>query len=375
MRVASVRDPVRVAYGERGLWSISATGELTRVDPATGDEVVRLGLGIVPSGLAIGAGSVWVTGKSSPTVFRIDPAVNEVVDRFPLPMGGVVTEQTGEVAVGAGSVWIGHGAFNPGAWVERLDPETGHVQKRFSILAGDVDHLAFGEGALWVASTPSGELRKIDPRTNEVVFKRVLQAQLCCVAAGGGFVWAASNPDGVIWKLTPSGRVLPTIELHAPVQGFAYGDGALWAALGDRGKAIRIDPTTDEIREYTIGHSVTSVDAYDGLVAAGVRQTIADMTGGLSGDVVRVGRKGPELFDSGAPIDPAFVAPTWDAWQEMFHYATCARLVNYPDKEGEAGRTLVPDVAENLPAVSTAAGPTHSRSVRASASRRRPTKR
>ena len=352
VRVASVRDPVRVAYGSGALWSISATGELTRVDPATGEEVARLGLGVVPSGLAIGARSVWVTGKTSPTVFRIDPAVNEVVDRFPLPMGGVVTEQTGEVAVGAGSVWIGHGAFNPGAWVERLDPETGHVQKRFSILAGDVDHLAFGEGALWVASTPSGELRKIDPRTNEVVFKRVLQSQLCCVAAGGGFVWAASNPDGVIWKLTTSGRVLPTIELHAPVQGLAYGDGALWAALGDEGKAIRIDPTTDEIREYTVGHSVTSVDADDGVVAAGVRQSIADVTGALTGDVARVAKKGPELFDSGAPVEPAFVAPTWDAWQEMFHYATCARLVNYPDKEGEAGRTVVPDVAEDLPAVS-----------------------
>jgi DNA-binding SARP family transcriptional activator/ABC-type transport system substrate-binding protein len=352
VRAAPVRDTVRVAYGEGALWSISSTGELSRVDPNTGKEVARLGLGVEPSGLAVGAGSVWVTGRSSPTLLRIDPAVNEVADRFPLPMKGVVTDQVGEVAPGAGSVWIGHGAFNPGAWIERLDPETGHVQKRFAILAGDVDHVVFAEGALWVASTPAGELRKIDPRTNEVVFRRELQSDLCCVAAGGGYVWAASNPEGVVWKLTTAGQILPTIELHAPIKSLSYGDGALWAALGDKGKAVRVDPTTDEIREYDLGHSVTSVSADHGLVAAGVRQSIGDVTQDLSGRVAWVGRKGPKLFDSGAPVEPAFAGPTWDAWQQMFHYATCARLLNYPDQEGDAGRALAPEVAKALPKVS-----------------------
>ena len=36
----------------------------------------------------------------------------------------------------------------------------------------------------------------------------------------------------------------------------------------------------------------------------------------------------------------------------MFHYATCARLLNHPDAEGDAGRRIVPDVAEDLPEVS-----------------------
>ena len=31
---------------------------------------------------------------------------------------------------------------------------------------------------------------------------------------------------------------------------------------------------------------------------------------------------------------------------------TCARLLNYPDEEGDSGRTLVPDVAADLPEVS-----------------------
>ena len=31
---------------------------------------------------------------------------------------------------------------------------------------------------------------------------------------------------------------------------------------------------------------------------------------------------------------------------------TCARLLNYPDAEGDAGRRLVPEVAEDFPEVS-----------------------
>jgi hypothetical protein len=290
-------------------------------------------------------------------------------------MKGVETDQTGEVAVGAGSVWVGHGAFNPGAWLERLDARTGRVQHRFSILAGDVDHLAFGEGALWVASTPSGELRKIDPRRDTVVFKRTLESELCCVAAGGGYVWAASNPDGVLWKITTNGNVLPTIDLHSPVTSLKYADGAVWAALGDEGTAIRIDPTTNETVTYDIGHSVTSVDVRKGLVAAGVRTSIEDVTGELSGDVVWVGRKGNELFDSGAPTDPAFTSPTWDGPQEMFHYATCARLKTIPTREGDAGRRIVPDVAEDSPAIPARGARSPSGSEEDSASRPRRTRR
>ena len=170
------------------------------------------------------------------------------------------------MTVGAGSVWVGHGAFNPGASVERLDPETGRVQHRFSILAGDVNHLAFGEGALWVASTP-GEARKIDPQTDEVVFMRKLQAEALLRRGRRRLVWAASNPDGVVW-VTTNGSVLPTIKLRPQSRASLTPTGRS-GPLGEEGTAVRIDPTTDETREYDVGHSVTSVDVRNGLIAAG----------------------------------------------------------------------------------------------------------
>jgi DNA-binding SARP family transcriptional activator/ABC-type transport system substrate-binding protein len=351
-REVPVRDTIRIRFGYGSLWSVSKDGELTRLDPTTGKTLATLGLGIKPAGLAVGEGLVWVTNRNGPTLLRVDPTVNEPLEPFHLLTKGLGTHLTGEVATGAGSVWVGHGGFNPGAFVERLDAKTGRLQHRFSILGGDADHLAFAYGALWVASTASGELRKIDPRTNKPVLIRPLQAELCCVAAGGGYVWAATNPEGKVWKVAKNGSVLGTIQLGSAVANLTFADGALWAALGDDGKVVQVDPTTDEPHEYDLGHSVTSVDVHAGLVAAGVRQSIEDVTGNLSGDVVWVGTKQHKLFDSGAPVEPAFTSPTWDGPQEMFHYLTCARLLNYPDLEGDAGTRLVPEVAEDFPEVS-----------------------
>jgi DNA-binding SARP family transcriptional activator/ABC-type transport system substrate-binding protein len=355
---APVRDTVGLRFAAGSLWSVSAEGELTRVDPTSGKIVATIPLGILkPGGLASGDGSVWVTDAYSPSLLRIDPSVNQVVDRFRLPTKGVVTTLTGGVAVGAGSVWVGHGQFNPGAWVERLDPATGHVQHRFSILGGDADALAFGGDALWVGSRAAGEVRKIDPRTNTIAFTKPLrpETRLCCVAAGGGFAWAALNPEGDVWKLAPDGRLVETIALPGAVKNLTYANGAVWAAAGERGAAVRIDPTTNETQTFRIGHDVADVDVAHGLVAAGVQASAADVTASLKGAIVRIGLKSSSLFEIGGPTlpstDPALYAP-WDKNMQQVDYATCARLYNYRDSEGAEGRKIVPEVAAGYPRVS-----------------------
>ena len=269
LRQAPLRGTAFVRFGFGSLWSISQDGELTRLDPETGETIAALGLGVRPGGLAVGEGSVWVTDEASPALFRIDPRHNVVADRLPLPTKGVVTTFTGGVAVGAGSVWVGHGQFNPGAWVERLDPATGGVQARFSILGGGAEHVAFGDGGLWVGSPAPGELRRIDPRTNRIDRKVRLHGDLCCVAVGGGYVWAGINPDATIWKLDRDGGTITSMKLPAAIQNLAYAEGALWAAVGDAGVVVRIDPVTSARRTYRLGHHVSSADVHDGLVAVG----------------------------------------------------------------------------------------------------------
>ena len=90
----------------------------------------------------------------------------------------------------------------------------------------------------------------------------------------------------------------------------------------------------------------------NGLVAVGVRQSTQDATAGLEGDIVWVARADDSLFRSGEPsADPALFT-TWDDAMMQFQYATCAKLFNYRDVEGEPGKTVAPEVAADFPEVS-----------------------
>src|SRR5262249_23449664 len=179
---------------------------------------------------------------------------------------------------------------------------------------------------------------------------------ICCVAVGGGYVWAAVNPDGTIWKLDEDGNTVATIKLPTRIASLAYGGGSLWASEGEGGTVVRNDPTTNARRRYTIGHHLTGMDVRDGLVAVGVEPSAKDATAGLKGRIVRIARKDDTLFWSQATTDPALTV-AFDAPELAFHYATCARLFNYPDVPGPAGREPVPEVAAGGPKGATGGRP------------------
>src|SRR5207244_632398 len=113
---ATVDAPILSRFGEGSLWTLSFTGALTRIDPASGRTLARLSTRVlVPCGLATGERSVWVIDCNTPTLVRIDPSLDPPVAeriRVPTPEPGLAT-QTEDVVVGAGSVWVGQGFANP----------------------------------------------------------------------------------------------------------------------------------------------------------------------------------------------------------------------------------------------------------------------
>jgi DNA-binding SARP family transcriptional activator/DNA-binding beta-propeller fold protein YncE len=97
--------PTRLAVDDRAVWVLARdrngpgdwrpTREthpaLWRIDPNTNKPVARIALPLTPIRVALGAGSVWVTGQRvlseqgnsiEATVFRIDPATNKIVARI-----------------------------------------------------------------------------------------------------------------------------------------------------------------------------------------------------------------------------------------------------------------------------------------------------
>jgi ABC-type transport system substrate-binding protein len=344
--------PVLSRFGAGALWSVSYQGGLTRIDLRT-HETTSIGLRIAsPCGLAVGGGAVWVTDCSTPTLVRVDPALSPPVpEEFPLPSSDVAPPNaTGEVAFGAGSVWVAHGQQNPGSFVERLDPASGRQQAHVPILGG-AQALSFGGGAVWVVGSAPGYVSKIDPATNRIVARaqnQPLHGFMCCVAAGGGYVWVATSPDDTVWKLSASGKVLSSTRLRSRVQNLAYGDGGVWATAG--GVVARIDATTDAPRTYAVGHGVFGVAERGGLFAVGVQATDSERgdsaVAGLTGNIARV------ALDEGwlDRTDPTFT-PSWNYALTQLQYATCAKLLNYPDVSGAGGTRLVPEVAAAWPTV------------------------
>ena len=73
---------------------------VARLDPATGRRLQTIDVGRGASGVAVGAGAVWVASAIDREVSRIDPATGEVVARI------AVDGAPREIAVGAGGVWV-----------------------------------------------------------------------------------------------------------------------------------------------------------------------------------------------------------------------------------------------------------------------------
>ena len=91
-------------------------GNLTRIDPSTNEVVatIKSPQWTTVFGGAIGFGSVWIATDAGP--FEIDPATNEVVSRLALEGDTVFG---GDLAVGAGSLWIHDAQDQP---LLRIDP-------------------------------------------------------------------------------------------------------------------------------------------------------------------------------------------------------------------------------------------------------------
>ncbi|HTE45071.1 MAG TPA: YncE family protein [Gemmatimonadaceae bacterium] len=145
-----------VVAGFGSIWvASSAEGVVARIDPATNRVVSRINVGPSPKFMAAGEGAVWVQNRGDGSVSRIDPATGREIARIQAH----APTQWGDIAVGAGAVWL---AVN-GMPVTRIDPRTNAVTHQF--VGGDgADAIRFGAGALWVADHQHGDLWRIDAK-------------------------------------------------------------------------------------------------------------------------------------------------------------------------------------------------------------------
>ncbi|HSO29227.1 MAG TPA: hypothetical protein VLS28_04945 [Candidatus Sulfomarinibacteraceae bacterium] len=136
--------PTAVRAGLGAAWVADpALDVVHRVDPASGLIVATIPVGRQPQFLAIGEGSVWTMDQVDGTVSRVDPGTNTVIATIEL--GEVV--RGGDIAVGGGSVWL----RGSRTLLFRIDPATNEIVERYGPSAGS-GSVAADEDAVWITA-------------------------------------------------------------------------------------------------------------------------------------------------------------------------------------------------------------------------------
>lgn len=94
----------------------------------------------------------------------------------------------------------------------------------------------------------SNSVAVIDPATNEAIADVRIGGSLYGLAVGGGAVWAANGDDGTIVQVDPETmQAVRTIGVPG-IGDVAFAAGTVWALGGDGRRIIRIRPTVPNLR-------------------------------------------------------------------------------------------------------------------------------
>jgi virginiamycin B lyase len=171
-------------------YTAQATGELGRLDPATGEtHHIPLGAGSSPHGVIVGPdGAPWITDSGLNAIVRVDPGTEEV-QVFPLPAStGYVNLNTAAFDAN-GILWF----TGQGGIYGRLDPSSGDMQV-FDAPGGRGPYgiTATPDGMVYYASLANDHIGRIDPQTGEAT---VLEPPT--PGQGARRVW--SDSTGKVW--------------------------------------------------------------------------------------------------------------------------------------------------------------------------------
>jgi serine/threonine protein kinase/ABC-type oligopeptide transport system substrate-binding subunit len=342
--VAQVRSPRQAGFAA-GVWGIAFTPRsawvavgpkqsVVRVDLASRKVVGVIKLPWLPAGIASGNGSVWVAEDSGQGVVRIDARTNELSGGFEIS-GDPNGANAGGVAYGDGSLWLARGSH-----LVRVDPRNGHVLQRFPAASR---YLVFADGAAWTA-TADGLVWKIDPVTG-IAARAKLQGFLSDLAVGGGFVWASILPGNVVFKLGEDDLgVQVSPPAGADPEHISFGGGHLWIANTAARTVSLLDQVSGERQRLVAAAGPTTALYHDGLVWVAAARAPRPLPA-ITGQELRISTP----TDSAVQSDPLHSGPS----SEQIMYATCAKLLNYPDAAGAAGTRLRPEIAAALPSISS----------------------
>src|SRR5437773_1621537 len=219
--------PSAVATGNGSVWVANLEDRtVSRIDPQALSLQRTIPIGSVPTGLAVGFGSVWIISGTAGSLSRLDPGTDQVARTTNVAQPSA----NGFAAVGGGAVW----AVYSNSLIARIEPSTGRV--RATGVAGTTPTAAaFGDGASWVANALDHSVSRVLPTTMTSFATQTVGRHPSGIAVGEGAVCVADEGDDTVTRIDLASHSETTIPVgHGPT-GIAVGDGLVWVANSDDG--------------------------------------------------------------------------------------------------------------------------------------------
>jgi YVTN family beta-propeller protein len=334
--------PEALALRGGGLWVANVDDQsVSHVDVASRKVIRNIPVGGLPLSLAVGRNAVLIVRRRAdglPEIAKIDPRY-DVVAPGPRMQG----EPDGEagIAVGRHGIWV----VAEAGLLERLDP-TGTTVTASVPTGNTAAAVAVGADAVWAVDRRGDNVARVDPTTRVVVATTNVGRGPDAVATGAGGVWIVDTLDDEVKRIDPTtNSVKTTIPVGRSPTGIAVGPGSVWVANSRDGTVSRIDPALNKVvKTITVGGSPRAIAIGDGRVWVSVQNPLVDPDR-KRGGVARVDATGERNHGIDS-LDPA-LAYTAGSWS--IEYATCAKLLNYPDSPAPTGSRLEPEVATEVP--------------------------
>jgi hypothetical protein len=241
-----------VAVFDGAVW-VSTPSGVDKVNPGTNQVVAHVDTDGDFNVLTVAGADLWALSaicqstRVPPcrnTAYLLDPSKNRPLRTFRFKGAAA-----GDLAVGAGSVWIADPLVGT---VIRFDPRTGAVQARISVenSAGGQSRphrvLAFAAADLWVVDGPGNLVEKIDPKTNKVSQQESFDSP-ADIGADGDILWITGGATGVATSFNPATGARVPVRVGSEADAVAVGLGSVWVVNSSDGKVYRIDSTSTKV--------------------------------------------------------------------------------------------------------------------------------
>jgi serine/threonine-protein kinase len=224
---------------------------LARIDPATNRVIHVFPVGVDPVVTAGADYTVWVYSRAGKTISQIDAVTNRVVSTTPVPLPAACCGlSTGPVlAADASGAWFVAGGID-GSRAVLVHVPVGRAGKRRYPLPATPTGVAVGGGAVWVVghAPRADEVLRIDQTggRSKIVVRFPTSARIDSIAYGYRAVWVVSSATATLYRIEPgAARVASLVvgDSRATRPEILPRGGDVWVRVtGGGGTTSRIRP-------------------------------------------------------------------------------------------------------------------------------------